>query len=292
LDGTKIRANASKHKAMSYSRMVSREKALEEEVARWQEEAERADREEDARYGPDDDGYSLPPDVADPKKRLQRIKEAKARLEQQAREKAEAEGRDPAKAVALEKAQTNFTDPESRIMHTPDGFQQCCNGQAAVDAESQVIVACELSAAQPDVQRLVPMLERIIDLNGQAPAQLSADAGYASQANFAALETAGVHAVIARRRYHRDEPPDADPGPKRSNCWPHRNAMRARLATAEGKALYKLRKQTVEPVFGQVKEARGLRQFLRRGLAAVESEWTMACTVHNLLKLQNAWSPA
>jgi IS5 family transposase len=248
LDGTKVRANASKHKAMSYSRMLSREKALEEEVARWQEEAERADREEDARYGPNDDGYSLPPDLA---------------------------------------------DPESRIMHTPDGFQQCYNGQAAVDAESQVIVACELSAAPPDVQRLVPMLGRIIDLNGRAPAQLSADAGYASEANFAALEVAGVHAVIAMRRYHRDEPPDADPAPKRSsNRWPHRNAMRKRLATPEGRASYRLRKQTVEPVFGQIKEARGLRQFLRRGLAAVESEWMMACTVHNLLKLQKAWSPA
>lgn len=293
LDGTKVRANASKHKAMSYNRMLSREKALEEEVARWQEEAERADREEDARYGPDDDGYSLPPDLADPKKRLQRINEAKARLEQQAREKAETEGRDPDTAIVPEKAQTNFTDPESRIMHTPDGFQQCYNGQAAVDAESQVIVACELSAAPPDVQRLIPMLERIIELNGRAPAQLSADAGYASEANFAALEAASVHAVIAMRRYHRDEPPDADPGPKRSsNRWPHRNAMRQRLATPEGRASYRLRKQTVEPVFGQIKEARGFRQFLRRGLAAVESEWTMACTVHNLLKLQKVWSPA
>lgn len=178
-------------------------------------------------------------------------------------------------------------------MHTPDGFQQCYNGQAAVDASSQVIVACELSAAPPDVQRLVPMLERIAEFNGQTPAQLSADAGYASEANFAALDAAGVHAVIAMRRYRRDEPPDADPAPKRaSKRWPHRNAMRERLATVEGKALYKLRKQTVEPVFGQIKEARGFRQFLRRGLTAVESEWTMACTVHNLLKLQKAWGAA
>ncbi len=293
VDGTKVRANASKHKAMSYARMHKREQALEEEVARWQEEAAREDREEDARYGPDDDGYSLPLELREPAKRLQRIKEAKARLEQQAREKAAAEGNNPDEAVVLEKAQTNFTDPESRIMHTPDGFQQCYNGQAAVDASSQVIVACELSAAPPDVQRLVPMLERIAEFNGQTPAQLSADAGYASEANFAALDAAGVHAVIAMRRYRRDEPPDADPAPKRaSKRWPHRNAMRERLATVEGKALYKLRKQTVEPVFGQIKEARGFRQFLRRGLTAVESEWTMACTVHNLLKLQKAWGAA
>lgn len=198
---------------------------------------------------------------------------------------------DPAEAVVAERAQSNFTDPESRIMHTPDGFQQCYNGQAAVDARDQVIVACELSQAPPDVQRLIPMLKRIIDLNGQAPGQLSADAGYASEANFAALDAAGVHAVIALRRYHRDEPPNADPAAKRSSQrWPHRNAMRARLATAEGKDIYRLRKQTVEPVFGQIKEARGFRRFLRRGLAAVESEWTMACTVHNLLKLQKSWA--
>lgn len=293
LDGTKLRANASKHKAMSYGRMLSREKALEEEVQRWQEEAERQDREEDALYGRDDDGYSLPPELREPEKRLQRIREAKARLEQQAREKAEAEGKDPAEAAVTERAQTNFTDPESRIMHTPDGFQQCYNGQAAVDAQEQVIVACELSQAPPDVQRLVPMLKRIIDLNGRAPGQLTADAGYASEANFAALDGAGVHAVIALRRYHRDEPPDADPAAKRSSTrWPQRNVMRARLATPEGKTIYKLRKQTVEPVFGQIKEARGFRRFLRRGLAAVESEWTMACTVHNLLKLQKAWGTA
>lgn len=293
LDGTKLRANASKHKAMSYGRMLSREQALEEEVARWQEEAERQDREEDELYGRDDDGYSLPPELREPARRLQRIREAKARLERQAREKAEAEGQDPAEAVVAERAQTNFTDPDSRIMHTPDGFQQCYNGQAAVDAGEQVIVACEVSQAPPDVQRLVPMLERIIDLNGRAPGQLSADAGYASEANFAALAATGVHAVIALRRSHRDEPPDADPAAKRSSQrWPHRNAMRERLATTEGKDIYRLRKQTVEPVFGQIKEARGFRRFLRRGLAAVESEWTMACTVHNLLKLQKAWGTA
>ncbi|MCE7927144.1 MAG: IS1182 family transposase [Dehalococcoidia bacterium] len=293
LDGTKIRANASKHKAMSYGRMLSREKALEEEVARWQEEAERQDREEDARYGPDDDGYSLPPELAEPQERLQRIREAKARLEQQARARAAAEGREPAEAVVAARAQTNFTDPESRIMHTPDGFQQCYNGQAAVDASSQVIVACELSAAPPDVQRLIPMLERINELNGRYPDQLSADAGYASEANFAALAEAQVHAVIALRRYHHDEPPDADPAARQSSRrWPHRNAMRERLQSADGKALYKLRKQTVEPVFGQIKAARGFRQFLRRGLAATQSEWTMACTVHNLLKLHQAWQVA
>ncbi|MGQ0669269.1 MAG: IS1182 family transposase [Actinomycetota bacterium] len=289
LDGTKVRANASKHKAMSYGRMLAKEKALEQEVARWLAEAEREDQEEDERYGPDDDGFSLPPELVEPQKRLERIRAAKARLEQQARERAEAAGKDASGATVSEKAQSNFTDPDSRIMQTPDGFQQCYNAQAAVDAEGQVIVACEVSQAPPDVQRLRPMLTRIIDLNGRAPDQLSADAGYASEANFAALDEAGVYAVVALRRYHRDEPPDADPAPKRSSGrWPHRNAMRERLFTAAGKQVYKLRKQTVEPVFGQIKEGLGFRRFLRRGLEAANSEWTMACTVHNLLKLHRA----
>lgn len=203
-----------------------------------------------------------------------------------ARERAVAAGEDAAQAEVPERAQTNFTDPESRIMHTPDGFQQCYNAQLAGDAESQVIVACEVSNAPPDVQRLRPMLEQLHANLDEYPAQLTADAGYASEANFAALADAQVHAEIALRRYHRDEPPDADPAPRRaSQRWPHRNTMRERLASAEGKALYRLRKQTVEPVFGQIKGARGFRQFLRRGLAPVGAEWALICTAHNLLKL-------
>ena len=289
LDGTKLRANASKHKAMSYGRMEQREAVLAAEIGGWFAQGKREDLAEDAEHGPDDDGWSLPAELKESSRRLEKIREGKARLEAQAREKAVAEGKDPASAVVADRAQTNFTDPESRIMHTPDGFQQCYNAQAAVDAESQVVVACEVSAAPPDVQRLRPMLQQLQDNMGQYPAQLSADAGYASEANFAALNEANIHAVIALRRYHRDEPPGADPAPRRSsNRWPYRNEMRERLSTAEGKASYKLRKQTVEPVFGQIKSARGFRQFLRRGQVAVESEWSFLCTVHNLLKLQKA----
>ena len=289
LDGTKLRANASKHKAMSYGRMEQREAVLAAEIGGWFAQGKREDLAEDAEHGPDDDGWSLPGELKESSRRLEKIREGKARLEAQAREKAVAEGKDPASAVVADRAQTNFTDPESRIMHTPDGFQQCYNAQAAVDAESQVVVACEVSAAPPDVQRLRPMLKQLQDNMGQYPAQLSADAGYASEANFAALNEANIHAVIALRRYHRDEPPGADPAPRRSsNRWPYRNEMRERLSTAEGKASYKLRKQTVEPVFGQIKSARGFRQFLRRGQVAVESEWSFLCTVHNLLKLQKA----
>lgn len=293
LDGTKLRANASKHKAMSYGRMLSRERRYEDEIRGWFAEAEREDTEDDEEHGPDDDGYSLPPELATVERRLAAIQEAKARLESEAREKAEREGRDPEAATVPDRAQANFTDRDSRIMHTPDGFQQCYNAQAAVDAGSQVIVACEVSNAPPDVQRLEPMLEQIVALNGRAPEELTADAGYASERNFATLRAAGVYAVIALRRYHRDEPPDADPAPAHAtNRWPERNRMRERLATADGKATYKLRKQTVEPVFGQIKGPRGFRQFLRRGLAAVGAEWALVCTAHNLLKLAGAGAAA
>ena len=137
------------------------------------------------------------------------------------------------------------------------------------------------------------MLSEVIKQSGRAPRELSADAGYASEANFAALEAAGVYAVIALRRYRRDEPPDADPAPARStNRWPHRNRMRERLFSPEGKDKYKLRKQTVEPVIGQIKAVRGFRQFLRRGSQAVQAEWALVCTAHNLLKLTGAWARA
>jgi transposase len=293
LDGTKVRANASKHKAMSYGRMLQKEPLLEAEIERWLEEGRREDAAEDAEHGPDDDGWSLPEELKETSRRLEKIRQGKARLEALVREKAIENGKDPAEAVVPERAQTNFTDPQSRIMSTPEGFQQCYNAQAAVDADSQVIVACEVSNAPPDVQRLRPMLQQLHQNTGQYPGQLTADAGYASEANFAALAAANVHAIVALRRYHRDEPPDADPAPKRaSERWPHRNEMRERLSSPEGKAVYKLRKQTVEPVFGQIKGARGFRQFLRRGLDAVDAEWSLLCTAHNLLKLQQVTRPA
>jgi transposase len=293
LDGTKVRANASKHKAMSYERLLAKRKSLEEEIEGWFVQADQADAEEDEEHGSDDDGFSLPEGWEETLRRLDKVERGQAYLEEQAKEKVVQAGKDASEAKVHAKAQTNFTDPESRIMHTPDGFQQCYNAQMAVDAESQIIVACEVSQAPPDVQRLRPMLQQIIELNGRAPEELSADAGYASEGNFEALAEAGVYGVIALRRYHRDEPPDADPAPVRStNRWPHRNQMRERLATQEGKAKYKLRKQTVEPVIGQAKFARHFRQFLRRGLDAVSAEWSLVCTANNLLKLNRAWGPA
>jgi len=293
LDGTKMRANASRHKAMSYGRMLSKEEVLEAELRRWLEEGIRQDREEDEEYGSDDDGWSMPKEAKLVRRKLGQIRDGKARLQAMFRAKAVEKGKDPETAQVPERAQTNFTDPESRIMKTPEGFQQCYNAQAAVDAESQVIVACDVTNQSPDVQQLRPMLEAVRLLNGRYPEALTADAGYASEANFQALAEANTHAVIALRRYHHDEPPDADPAPAGStNRWPHRNEMRRRLLTAEGKELYKKRKQTVEPVFGQIKAARGFRQFLRRGQTAVNAEWALLCTVHNLLKLKQAPQPA
>jgi transposase len=291
LDGTKVRANASKHKAMSYERLQARRQAYEAEIESWFQRAEREDTEDDEEHGPDDDGFSLPEGWFETLQRLARVETAQAMLEEQAQEKVMRAGKPREAARVHPRAQANFTDPQSRIMHTPDGFQQCYNAQAAVDAESQVIVAQEVSQAPPDVQRLRPMLEAIVAQNGRAPAELSADAGYASEGNFAALDETGVYAVIALRRYRHDEPPDADPAPAHStNRWPHRNQMRERLLSQEGKDKYKLRKQTVEPVFGQIKAARNFRQFLRRGLSAVQAEWSLACTAHNLLKLGQVWA--
>lgn len=289
LDGTKVRANASKHKAMSYGRMLQKEPQLEAEIASWLDEGKRQDTEEDAEHGPNDDGWSMPDELKETSRRLAKIKAGKARLEAIARQKAIENGRDPEQAAVPERAQTNFTDSESRIMMTPDGFQQCYNAQAVVDAESQVIVACEVTNSPVDSQRLPPMLTQVQANTGHFPHELTADAGYASELNFTHLAEADIYAVIALRRHHRDEPPNADPAPKRStDHWLHRNIMRDRLTTAQGKQTYKLRKQTVEPVFGQIKSARNFRQFLRRGQTAVASEWSVLCTAHNLLKLHTA----
>lgn len=289
LDGTKVRANASKHKAMSYGRMLEQEWSLESEIQGWIAEGIRQDEEENNEHGPGDDGWSLPPEFAEKERRLEKIRAAKERLEKLVREKAKEKGRDPETEKVPERAQTNFTDPESRIMKTAEGFGQCYNAQAAVDAASQVIVAAEVSNAAPDVQRLQPMLAQVQANTGHFPNVLSADAGYASEANFTALAEADVYAVVALRRYHRDEPATADPAAKHSSGrWLHREVMRDRLASAAGKEAYRLRKQTVEPVFGQIKAARGFRQFLRRGRAAVSAEWSVLCTVHNLFKLHQA----
>ncbi len=304
LDGTKVKANASKHAAMSYGRMKKAEPELAAEVERWLREADAVDEREDGEVGPDRRGDELPEWVRNRQARIERIREAKQRLEAQARAEAERlaaeraarereQGKPPPgpgpKALAGlpdEKAQSNFTDPESRIMKTSGGYEQAYNCQAAVDAESQVIVAERTVAQQNDADQLVPMLDAIARNTEDCPAELSADAGYRSEANIAALGQRGIRGYVATgRQAHRSASPTSnETAPKGSRSA----AMRARLRRGGWRSRYRLRKQTVEPVFGQIKEARGFRRFLLRGLAKVSAEWTLLCTVHNLLKLATA----
>jgi len=301
LDGTKIKANASKHKAMSYERMKKREAELAAEVDRWLKAAEAADREEDARYG-ERRGDELPDWVADKQKRLDKIRQAKAELEaeaqaaadeerrrrQKAQEERQAAGRRNGKPAAPPKdeppakAQRNFTDPESRILKTKDGFIQGYNAQAAVDGEAQIIVAHELVAQTSDQDQLVPLLDGIKANLGRRPKEASADAGYCCEANLKALRKRRISGYVA---IGRAKHPDRSK-PNRSGRLT--KAMRTKLRRGGWRSRYRLRKQIVEPVFGQIKQARGFRQFLLRGLAKVKAEWALICTAHNLTKLAAA----
>jgi transposase len=303
LDGTKLKANASKHKAMSYDRMAKRERELEAEVARWLATAEAADAEEDRIFGKDRRGDELPAWVVDKQKRLIKIREAKAALEAEARAAAEEKVR--AEAAAEEKrrvagrkrpgrpgkppnvepaakAQRNFTDPQSRILVTRDGFIQGYNAQAAVDGAAQVIVAQTLTASQSDQHQLVVLVDGIKTNLGRRPKHASADSGYCSEANLTALDRRGIEAYIAVAR--AKHPAEA----KRKIVGPRMQAMRDKLKRAGRRSRYRLRKQIVEPVFGQIKAARGFRQLLLRGIEKVAAEWAMICTAHNLLKLAKA----
>ena len=298
LDGTKIKANASKHKAMSYERMARRAAELEAEVARWMSAAEASDAQEDKALGRDKSGEEMPDWVADKKKRAEKIRAAQAELEAEAKaaaaakaraqaeaeDKRQAEGRKkpgkPAVPPSEEpdpKAQKNFTDPESRIMKTKDGFIQGYNAQAAVDATAQVIVAHGLDAKQSDQHQLTPIADAIQANLGRKPTQLSADAGYCSDANLAALEERGIDAYIAPGRAKHASAGEG--GGARIA------AMREKIKAGGHHSPYRLRKQLPEPVFGQIKQARAFRQFLLRGVERVAAEWGFVCVAHNILKL-------
>jgi transposase len=298
-DGTKIKANASKHKAMSYARMKQREAELQAEVDRWLAAAEAADADEDARHG-EKRGDEMPDWIADKNKRLAKIREAKAALETQAKAAAEEETRRRAEAEEKRKAegkkrngppptppstepdgkaQRNFTDPESRILKSKDGFIQGYNAQAAVDGEAQVIVAHAITQSTSDQDQLTVLLDGIEANLGARPKEASADAGYCSEANLQALADRNVAGYIAtgRAKHAADD--------KRGTGGPLTQAMRRKLKRAGWRTRYRLRKQVVEPVFGQIKQARGFRQFLLRGVEAVRAEWALICTAHNLTKL-------
>lgn len=339
LDGTKIRANASKHKAMSYARMEKSEAELEAQVLELLERAEACDAEEDALYGKGRRGEDLPEELRRRTTRLAKIREAKSALEQEARAKAEAgQAEYEAKKKAHEerggrgrpptapsdkpsaKAQRNFTDPESRIMvdGATKAFEQAYNAQAAVDCGAQVIVACAVTQEANDKRQIAPMIEKIqagaaacaaaqeqsgkqksapaagktqAAAKNMKPKILSADSGYFSEANIATLAVAKVDAYIATgRQKHGEKTAPAAPRGRIPKDMGVKERMARKLRTLKGRATYARRKSIVEPVFGQIKEARGFRRFTFRGLAYVACEWNLICLTHNLLKVfRSGW---
>jgi hypothetical protein len=279
LDGTKVKANASKHKAMSYERMDETEKRLRREVREWFKQAQSADEAEDRQHGDTRRGDELPDWVADKQRRITKIREA--------REALEAEARAAGQAAPEPKAQRNFTDPESRIMRkSGKEYVQAYNAQAAVDSTAQVIVAQSLSNSATDVQQLAPTLKQIKQNTGRQAQEFSADAGYCSEGNLAVLARHHVDSYIATGRQRHHEASAA--GRRRVTQSTRVAAMRTKLTRAGRRSRYRLRKCVVEPVFGQIKQARGFRQFMLRGLAKAQGEWSLICTVHNLLKLAKA----
>ena len=309
LDGTKVRANASKRKAMSYARMSEKEKVLAQEVSALLAEAERIDKAEDARYGTNSRGDELPEELRRRETRLAKIREAKAALEaeaaQAARERAEITARERGEdedtttgkgaaaantATPKPKAQRNFTDPDLKIMLTGDGaFHQCYNAQAVVDEDHQVIVATDVNTNAADVGNLMPMTEQTTANTGQAPDQMLADAGYCSADN---LERAGEFSdehgtdfYVATGRRRRDEPPPVAPRGRIPKSATAKQRMARTLTTQKGHAVYARRKAIVEPVFGQMSTLQNAKHLLLRGLDQARGEWLLLATCHNLRKL-------
>ncbi len=318
IDGTKIKANASKHKAMSYQRMNETEARLKQEIDALLAAAEKTDAEEDAQYGKDRHGDELPAELQRRESRLQKICEPKAALEQEAKEKAEQKraeaeqklaeraeeerrtgkkksGRkpelpDPEQAKPDDTAQRNFVDPESRIM--PDGankgsFVQGYNAQIAVDSASQVIVAAEVTQETNDKKQLLPMIALMAANLEQKPEKVSADTGYFSEANVTDESVKDVDLYVATGQDKHSGVVETISDPLPPGASP-KEAMREKLRTEAGRTVYKMRKAIVEPVFGQIKEQRGFRRFSLRGKENVSREWKLVCAVSNLLKLFRA----
>jgi transposase len=319
LDGSKFRANASRHKAMSYGYMKKEVERLRAEVQELLERAGQVDAEQDAAMG-SRRGDELPDELARRQERLQAIEEAMQRLEEQARQQAEAKrqereqaqaereasgqkprGREPQpiSETPEDKAQTNFTDPEAKIMKTSNkGFDYCFNAQAVVDEEHQIIVGAEVTPAANDKQQATPLVQATLaniaaagiekpqEADGtDAKIRMSADNGYFSEANVQELEAQGIDPYIAVGRQKHNQPQPSSAGDSPSPEATPKERMAHKLRTAAGKATYAKRKHIVEPVFGQMKHARGFRQFLLRGLRNVQGEWKMLCLTHNLLKI-------
>ena len=295
IDGTKMKANASRHKAMSYDRMKQEEKRLENEIAELLKQAERADRKEDQEYGSEKRGDELPEELRRRESRLQKIREAKKRLEERQAEEDREKGRHegdggrpngkkghPFKkefGQPQEKAQDNFTDPESRIMKMGNGYEQSYNAQASVDEAHQIIVAVGVTNCAADNDQLIPMIEATEANTEQLPEQVLADAGYRSERNFKHAETKSIDAVISLGREGKANAAPVAP----SNQATQR--MKQKLKTTEGAAAYRRRKCIVEPVFGWIKGALGFRQFSFRGLKKTNAEWHLVCLAMNLRRM-------
>jgi transposase len=292
LDGTRIGGNAAKDQTMSYSRMKKNEQELAEEIAGWFREAERQDQADDAAYGADRRGDELPEWVSDKQKRLEKIRQAKAELEAEAKAEAERKKEEDAQKPAKNRARNpipdtpgedekrNLTDRDSRLLKTSHGYIQGYNGQVAVDADSQVIVAQMLTNQRTDSHHLIPMMEQIETNTSDVVCEMSTDSGYYSEPNLEHLKSTATRGYVACGRRDKDGTWHGDVGPLG-------RSMRARLNRGGRQSRYRLRKQTVEPVFGIIKSIRGFRQFLLRGIANVAGEWTLLCTAHNILKLAN-----
>jgi transposase len=318
-DGSKFLGQASRHKAMSYGYMKKEEARLRQEIGALLKQAQDTDAEQDAALG-SRRGDELPAELQRREQRLAVIAAAKQRLEEQARAEAEAERQRRAEAEAQrqrsgrkrrgkepkpvsdvpdDKAQTSFTDPELKVMKQSNkGWDYCGNAQISVDATCQIIVACFVTAAANDQQQAVPLAQATRESLGQAGVALpvdesgqarkipiTADTGYFSAAAAAGLEAAGFDPYLAtkRRRHHEGEAAGAGvPLPAEATV---KERMAAKVSTPAGRALYARRKVIVEPVFGQIKEARGFRRFSLRGLEKVNGEWHLVCLTHNLLKV-------
>ena len=312
LDGTKLRASASKHKAMSYSRLGPRIEQLEAEVAAILADAEATDLAEDEEFGEDKRGDEVPPELASRESRLVKLRAAKEAIEAEAREKAakeaagkaEADGADDdgmaqaaataaARATPTDRTQRSFTDPDARMMKTTDGFQYAYNAQAVVDERSQVIVATAVTQQTSDVQQLIPMVDAATTSLEDAGIDtvigvLVADAGYCSDANLKHLLDVEVNALVATGRIrHNERVSDAPRGPIPKDAT-RRERMARRLRTKPGRADYARRKVIVEPVFGQMKTRQHAKYLRLRGITGVQGEWTLHAICHNLRKLGNA----
>jgi transposase len=290
LDGSKVKANASKHKAMSYDRMVEQEKAIRQQVKEMLARAAAVDAEEDRRYGKDRAGDELPEEWQRRETRLKRIREAKRALEERAREKAKKEGQPAEKAKPEAKDQDNFTDPESRIMKSSsEGFVQAYNAQIVVEPAMQLIVGQAVTQAANDKEQVGPMVEAVEEQSGQRPKAMIADSGYCSEKNLEHLESEKrperrIEAFIATERQKHGERKVARRGPLPKGAT-RVERMKWKLLTKAGASVYAARQGIVEPVFGQIKQGRGFRGFSLRGFEKVKAEWALVCATHNLLKM-------